>query len=76
MHTVIKGTKTVAEYKDVKKRMEQLATQAFENHKKSVIEWKEGEIEKVWFNSDSNLCIEYQSGNWWQYNEQGGMVVN
>ena len=71
MHTVIKGTKTVAEFKAVQKRMEQLATQAFVSHKKTCDEWREGEIEKVWFDSDSNLCIEYQSGNCWHYNEQG-----
>jgi hypothetical protein len=71
MHTIVKGTKTVAEFKEVQKRMEQLATQAFESHKKAFREWEEGEIEKVWFDSDSNLCVEYQSGNWWHYNEQG-----
>jgi len=36
MHTVIKGTKTVAEYKEVQNRMEQLATQAFVSHKKNM----------------------------------------
>lgn len=71
MHLVIKGTKTIAEFKEVEKRMEQLATKAFEHHKKTVKEWKEGEIKKVWFDSKNNLCIEYESGNWWHYNEQG-----
>lgn len=71
MHTVIKGTKTISEFKEVQKRMEQLATQSFETHKKSFREWEEGDIKKVWFDSDSNICIEYQSGNWWHYNEQG-----
>lgn len=71
MHTVIKGTKTVAEFKEVQAQMEELAAYFFDNHKKAFREWKEGEIEKVWFDSDKNLCIEYKSGNWWHYNEQG-----
>ena len=71
MHTIIKGTKTVSEFKKVRTKMEQLATQAFESHKKASGEWKEGGIEKVWFDSDSNICVEYQSGNWWHYNGQG-----
>ena len=39
MHTVIKGTKTIAEFKEVQKRMEQLAIQSFENHKKAFETW-------------------------------------
>lgn len=70
MHTVIKGTKTISEYKKVQARMEELAIKAFESHKKAFIEWEEGEIEKIWFDSDKNLCIEYKSGHWWHYNEQ------
>lgn len=62
---------TLAEFKEVQTETEQLVIQAFESHKKVFEEWKEGEIEKVWFDSDSNLCIEYQSGNWWHYNQQG-----
>lgn len=71
MHTVIKGTRTVEEFKEAKKKMEELATQSFENHQKAFREWREGAIKKVWYDSDFNLCIEYESGRWWHYNESG-----
>lgn len=71
MHTVIKGTKSIEEFKQVKATMETLAKEMSENHKKAWEHWREGEITKVWFDSDNNLCIEYESGNWWHYNEKG-----
>lgn len=33
MHTVIKGTKTVAEFKTVKEKMEKLAAECYSRHK-------------------------------------------
>ena len=66
-----KGTTTVEDFKEVQERTKQLATESFERHKKAFREWKEGEIKKVWFDSENNLCIEYKSGNWWHYNEKG-----
>ena len=71
MNIVIKGTKTIAEFKEVQAKMEQLALEAYENHKKAFEVWREGEIVKVWFDSSSNICIEYESGNWWHYNAAG-----
>lgn len=71
MHVVIKGTKTIAEYKERKAMMERLAADAFEEHKKAVTEWHHGEIEKVWFDHYGNICIEYEDGTYWHYNEKG-----
>lgn len=71
MHTVIKGTKTISEFKEAQKEMEKLAISLSESHKKTFDEWTYGKIKKVWFDSDSNLCIEYESGNWWHYNDHG-----
>lgn len=70
-HTVIKGTKTIDEYKKKQMFMEQKATEFYNKHKEAVEDWKEGEPVKVWFDMDENLCIEYESGNWWHYNERG-----
>lgn len=41
--------------------------------KEAVEDWKEGEPVKVWFDfdMDNNLCIEYESGKCWHYNEKG-----
>lgn len=71
IHTVIKGTKTIEEYKELKSFMEQKAQEHYEAHKKAFEDWKEGGISKVWIDGQGNLCIEYESGNWWHYNEQG-----
>lgn len=70
-HTVIKGTKTIDEYKKKQMFMEQKATEFYNKHKEAVEDWKEGEPVKVWFDFDDNLCIEYDSGNCWHYNEKG-----
>lgn len=71
MNTVIKGTKTIEEYKNLKSLMEQRAKACYENHKRSSEHWSEGEIAKVWIDGYGNLAIEYESGRWWHYNEQG-----
>ena len=71
MHTVIKGTKTVEEFKKVKETMEQLATESYKNHKSAFENWTYGEVKKVWFDADNNLCIEYESGDWFHYNGKG-----
>lgn len=71
MNTVIKGTKTIQEYKDLKARMEQEAAKCFEQHKSACEDWSHGEIAKVWFDSSNNICIEYEDGQYWHYNERG-----
>lgn len=70
-HTVIKGTKTIDEYEKKLLFMNQKATEFYSRHKEAVEDWKEGEPVKVWFDMDDNLCIEYESGKCWHYNEKG-----
>ena len=70
-HTVIKGTKTIDEYKKKQMFMEQKATEFYNKHKEAVEDWEEGEPVKVWFDMNDDLCIEYESGKWWHYNERG-----
>lgn len=69
MYIVINGINTVEELKDLKAYLEQKAKELYENHKKAFSIWKEGEIEKVWLDTNGNICIEYKSGNWWHYRE-------
>ena len=71
MHTVIKGTKTVDEYKKLKSLMEEKAQEHFSNHKNAFDNWNKGEIKKVWFDCETNLCIEYTNGEWFHYNDNG-----
>ena len=70
-HTVIKGTKTIDEYEKKLLFMNQKATEFYSRHKKAVEDWKEGEPVKVWFDMNDDLCIEYESGKCWHYNEKG-----
>lgn len=63
MNTVIKGTKTIAEYKRVREDMENLARANYARHKEAFEEWGEGEPVKAWFDFEGNFCIEYESGN-------------
>lgn len=71
LNTVIKGTKTIAEYKQVRETMETLTAEFYNNHKSAWENWENGEPVKAWFDSDNNLCIEYENGKWWHYNEKG-----
>ena len=71
VHTVIKGTKTIAEFKELREKMEQLTEVYFNNHKQAFENWENGEPVKAWWDSNSNLCIEYENGKWWHYNEKG-----
>lgn len=70
MNTVIKGTKTIAEYKRVREDMENLARANYARHKEAFEEWGEGEPVKAWFDFEGNFCIEYESGKWWHYNDK------
>ena len=71
IHIVVKNTKTIADYNDTKRYMYQKSQEFYEAHKKACVGWNEGSISKVWIDDQKNLCIEYESGNWWHYNEQG-----
>ena len=71
MHTVIKSTQTFDEYKRLRALMEQKAQEAYSHHKQAFEAWQEGDIDKVWIDADGNLCIQYQSGRWWHYNDLG-----
>lgn len=71
VHTVIKGTKTIAEFKEMKEKMEHLTEVYFNQHKAKCEKWENGEPVKVWWDSNNNLCIEYENGKWWHYNEKG-----
>ena len=57
MNTVIKGTKTIAEYKRVREDMENLARANYARHKEAFEEWGEGEPVKAWFDFEGNFCI-------------------
>lgn len=71
MHIVVKGTKTVDEYKSVKSKIEELAERCYAAHKSAAGTWDDGQPVKVWYDPDGNLCVEYESGKWWHYSNNG-----
>lgn len=71
VHTVIKGTKTIAEFKELREKMENLTEVYFNHHKSAWENWENGEPVKAWWDNNNNLCIEYENGKWWHYNEKG-----
>lgn len=71
VHTVIKETKTIAEFKELREKMEHLTEVYFNNHKSAWENWENGEPVKAWWDNNNNLCIEYENGKWWHYNEKG-----
>lgn len=71
MHTVIKGTKTVEEFKQLKAFLEKRAKELYTEHKNHWDTWRFGDIEKIWIDKDGFICIQYESGDWWHYNDAG-----
>ena len=69
MNTVIKGCKTIEEFKKKQQKLEKLAELAYKNHKSSVETWNEGEPIKAWYEDDSDICVEYESGKYWHYTD-------
>lgn len=54
MQTVIKGTKTIEEYKRVKATMEELAEKISKAHQNACETWEHGEARKAWFDHSGN----------------------
>lgn len=69
MHTVIKGTKTVEEFKKKQEELENLAQKAYESHKMFCEDWRYGEPVKVWNEEGSEVCVQYESGKYWHYKD-------
>lgn len=71
IHYVIKGTKTIEEYKKVYSAMQDEAKEHYETHKKACERWTHREPAKVWIDGDGHMCIEYEDGMYWHYNSMG-----
>ncbi|MGN9019953.1 hypothetical protein ACTM9B_13125 [Lachnospiraceae bacterium HCP1S3_A10] len=56
---------------EIREEMKNLTEKCYEQHKAALENWQNGEPEKTWFDSKGNLCIEYENGKWWHYNEKG-----
>jgi hypothetical protein len=69
MDCIIKGTKTVQEFKDVRASMEERAERYSRRHIASCENWQEGLPVRCWRGSFGVLWIEYESGKCWQYRE-------
>ena len=54
LNTVIKGTRTIEEYKMVRDAMEGLTKMYSEMHMQACDEWRDGAPVKTWYDSDGN----------------------
>jgi hypothetical protein len=69
MDCIIKGTKTIQEFKDIRASMEERAERYSKRHISACENWQEGLPVKCWRGQYGVLWIEYESGNCWQYKE-------
>ena len=37
-------------------------------------DWKDGEPLKAWMDSTQHICIEYESGKFWHYSDEGEVL--
>lgn len=79
MHTVIKGTQTIEEYKKWKGYLEEKAPEAYSQHKAMYEEWPHGEpVETRIYKGEMDDFVEitYQSGAIYHYRwtEDGQML--
>lgn len=69
IEVVVKGTKTIEEFKRVREDMQKRAERYSRKHIASCENWQEGYPVKCWRGAFGVLWIEYESGHCWQYRE-------
>lgn len=69
IEVVVKGTKTIEEFKRVREDMLKRAERYSRKHIASCENWQEGFPVKCWRGAFGVLWIEYESGHCWQYRE-------
>lgn len=55
----------------VRKNLKDYATTYYIGHKKAFESWSYGFIDKIWVDADGYLCIQYETGDWFHYDENG-----
>lgn len=61
----------MTEFEQTRERVKSLTAKCYKMHKAAWENWPYGEPVKTWFDDDGNFCIEYESGEWYHYNEKG-----
>lgn len=69
IEAVVKGTKTIEEFKQVRENMLRRADRYSRKHIASCEHWQDGYPVKCWRGERGSLWIEYESGHAWQYVE-------
>lgn len=73
MDVVIKGTKSVLEYKEMENMLDRWAKRAYVQHKETVDNWEHGDIARVSFNGC--LCVTYADGSVFPYDQFGNVLM-
>lgn len=63
MQTVIKGTKTIEEYKRVKATMEELAEKMSKAHQNACETWEHGEVKRYGLTTVGTSALNMRTGN-------------
>lgn len=61
MRTIIKGTQSIKEYKELQQRLQTVAATRYAEHLQEGSTWEEGEPVRTW-QDQKGICIEYASG--------------
>ena len=62
----------MTEFEQTRERVKALTAKCYKMHKAAWENWPYGEPVKTWFDEDGNFCIEYESGEWYHYNNEKG----
>ena len=69
MDAVIRGAKTIDEFKKRRADMEQQAMKYYNAHRTACEDWRDGEPSRTLYSWDGSLIVEYESGRWWHYRD-------
>lgn len=58
-------------FNEAREQMHHITKKCFKQHKAALENWQNGKPVKSWWDDSGNLCIEYENGKWWHYNEKG-----
>lgn len=52
-----------------------ISQMCMEAHRRAFECWTEGNIVDYWEDEQGNICVRYESGNWWHYSIRNGKVT-
>lgn len=66
---MIVDMKTAKDHEKVKEELKALAKNYTQKHMNACEDWREGKPVRIWRAENGVVCIEYESGKWWNYKQ-------